>query len=734
MADSQFKFVTLLLLGNGADASTTVTDSGPDKRTVTVLGNAQIDTAQSKFGGASILFDGTGDYLTLNDEPGLQLNTGDFTIEFWVRLNSTAATATIVNKALTTGNSQYRIYFDSTVSKFGAYTRDAASTGNLVCTSPSTATTGVWYHIAFVRSGDNFTLYQDGSPSTVQTRSGALFTSAETVSIAGNSNGGVALNGWLDDIRITKGVARYTASFTPPTAELETGTAPGERYFSSVGLLLHCDGTDASTTFTDKSANAYTVTAVGNAQVDTADSKFGGASALFDGTGDYLTVPNATPINVSDATPTNWTVELWIKLSSAASNVIIAQQATGTGSYPWQLWFESSTNKFGFRGFNAGAGSSYAMQQTGTSTTGVWYHLAGVRDGNTFRFFVDGVANGTATLSGALFSTTQTLSFGAANNGSAPLTGWLDDIRFTKGVARYTGTFTPPAAAHPDGNDILGYIQTPAILGGSAGVLALGGILNRGTISTDAILGGSVGAKLFGSLVYGKVLMPAILGGTPGPKIFGSLVFGKVLMPAILGTPLALGVHDFTSSITNAKITYTMDLITDITTDARVRVPISSWQSTQQVTNQCYLGCVIPACEPWLTTLQTATYFAIQRRVQLDTGEIVESEMARAPIETLQTDQGPRNYTASISGYTPAFASNPSPPTSTDRTLTGVRSISVYDSGVRIRCAIDWLLRPSQRATYGSVSFIVSYINYYVTANTASVDEYMDVGERVETA
>jgi hypothetical protein len=148
--------------------------------------------------------------------------------------------------------------------------------------------------------------------------------------------------------------------------------------------------------------------------------------------------------------------------------------------------------------------------------------------------------------------------------------------------------------------------------------------------------------------------------------------------------------------------------------------------------NANYLACVIPACEPWLGDLEVASHFIISRRVMLDDGSVLESEMYRAPLETVQLDEGPLNQTASISGYTDGYASDDDPDPARDRTLQGIRSISVYESGVRLRCAIDWLLRPAQRAFYGDTSFVVSYINYYVTANTASVDEYMDVGERIE--
>jgi hypothetical protein len=173
-----------------------------------------------------------------------------------------------------------------------------------------------------------------------------------------------------------------------------------------------------------------------------------------------------------------------------------------------------------------------------------------------------------------------------------------------------------------------------------------------------------------------------------------------------------------------------MDLLTDEDADTRVRVPISSWQGTLQTEAANYLSCVVPACTQWLDTIDETTYFIISRRVQLDDGSVLESEMARAPLETVQVDQGPTNHTASLSGYSDAYEVVEDPDEARDRALRGIRSISIYTSGVRLRCAIDWLLRPAQRALYNETSLVVSYINYYVTSYTAGVDEYMDVGER----
>lgn len=196
-----------------------------------------------------------------------------------------------------------------------------------------------------------------------------------------------------------------------------------------------------------------------------------------------------------------------------------------------------------------------------------------------------------------------------------------------------------------------------------------------------------------------------------------------------LGAVRLLCQHDFTPLLTGVTVSqFVMDLVTP---GGLVRVPISSFQATLSSDRQSYAGCVIPACGQWLATLATATEFVVSRRATLPDGRVIEYVMARSPLNTTQIDQGPTNHTASISGYVQAYEPNANPSATFDRYLDGVRSISVYESGIRVRCAIDWLLRPGQRAYYtDAASFIVSYINMYVVQNTASIDAYMDVGER----
>jgi hypothetical protein len=211
--DPDYPNVSLLLHGDGTNGSTSIIDSSPSPKTVTAVGNAQISTAQSKFGGSSIAFDGTGDYLSVPNDGTLQMGSVDFTIEFWIYFNSLSGYQTPFDKGVVsagallmqTGNGDGRI--------------NVYASGSLVFAESTNGSTATWTHYALVRNSGTLKLYRDGT-ETGSVANSTNFNSAETVGIgayASFSPGAYSVNGYIDDLRITK-VARYTANFTPPTA------------------------------------------------------------------------------------------------------------------------------------------------------------------------------------------------------------------------------------------------------------------------------------------------------------------------------------------------------------------------------------------------------------------------------------------------------------------------------------------------------------------------------------
>ena len=201
--------VSLLLHGNGTNGSTTITDSSPSPKTVTPFGNAQISTAQSKFGGASIAFDGAGDYLATNLSINNSFIQNDFTIECWIYVTSTnegGAFGLI-------GNQYFGVRLQSSQDVF--YFNGSSSTPSI--SMGSSLTRGAWNHIAMTKSGTTGYGFVNG----VSTGSTSVVSPSITTSnlhIGFYFNTPFVFAGYIDEFRVTTGIARYTANFTPPTA------------------------------------------------------------------------------------------------------------------------------------------------------------------------------------------------------------------------------------------------------------------------------------------------------------------------------------------------------------------------------------------------------------------------------------------------------------------------------------------------------------------------------------
>lgn len=222
--------------------------------------------------------------------------------------------------------------------------------------------------------------------------------------------------------------------------------------FANVSLLLHMDGTNGSTTFTDSSPNNFTVTPFNQAQISTAQSKFGGASGLFDGASDYLTVPDDVDFAFGTG---DFTIELWARFTVANSGInysLVAQGTAGFTSNAGFFFLRHSSNNLRFIFTDDGTGASgFKICDTPFSpTVNVWYHLAVTRSGTSIRLFIDGVLSNTLTSSAAIFNSTRAVSIAADEVGANGFSGYMDDLRITKGVARYTANFTPPTAPFPD--------------------------------------------------------------------------------------------------------------------------------------------------------------------------------------------------------------------------------------------------------------------------------------------
>jgi hypothetical protein len=224
------------------------------------------------------------------------------------------------------------------------------------------------------------------------------------------------------------------------------GVAGEDEFFDNVVLLAHFNGADGSTTFTDTSLKRHAITANGNAQVDTAQSQFGGASFLpgAGAGGDYLSTPDSADWAFGAG---NFTIEFWVRHTSGAQQVMISQEVDADNR-----WYFQNDNLVGYTFQSRNGGSTQIEINEGTVgfSNDTWYHVALVRNGSGFNIYRGGVSIASGSASITMPDLAAELRIGQRTTASFILLGWMDELRITKGVARYTGNFTPPTKAFAD--------------------------------------------------------------------------------------------------------------------------------------------------------------------------------------------------------------------------------------------------------------------------------------------
>lgn len=418
-------------------------DTGRTAVTITAEGNAQISTAQSKFGGASALFDGTGDRVYGATDYDYVNNS--WTFEAWVyptdSTNKHIMSLSNLAENDLPGLSVYQV--TTTLLVYSGNTTGGWrwNTGNLT----GALTVNGWQHIAVVKDGSVWRVYVNGIQLYSGTPGGTM-NPPDTISFGGMYNGVAAAwqdwPGYIDEARVSKSV-RYTSNFTPATTPFVND--------ADTLLLLHMDGTNGSTVFFDDIGprEAVNITAVGNTQIDTAEAKFGSSSVYFDNNDDVLQIGSNGEFDLGSD---NFTIEGWVKLDGTNPDF----------DHFFGIW--SNTNSL--RTIFVGMDSSnkpvvYYVNSAGTIntniigstslTTGSWYHIAVVGDSTNIRLYVNGQSQGTPQARETLqYASSNSFALGGDYNGGASPTnefnGWIDEFRISS-VARYTSNFTPPASA-----------------------------------------------------------------------------------------------------------------------------------------------------------------------------------------------------------------------------------------------------------------------------------------------
>ena len=262
-----------------------------------------------------------------------------------------------------------------------------------------------------------------------------------STALVGSATASYQLTSLTNGTEYTIRVAAISDAGTGAYSSTVTGTpsaAQTDPDFSSVELLMHMDGTNGGTSFTDSSSNGLTVTAYGNAQTSTAQGKFD-QSLLLDGSGDYLIVTDSS--SVTAAGTGDFTFECWFYNPTGSSTVSNSGTLFQGGTGGPILRYQSSSLSFGI----VGVGYLLSTSQPSDDT---WHHVAVCRDSTSTRLYLNGSQATSGTVSNSLTAITH---YGAHTNAALNWDGYMDDVRITIGVARYTGSsYTVPTAAFPD--------------------------------------------------------------------------------------------------------------------------------------------------------------------------------------------------------------------------------------------------------------------------------------------
>lgn len=234
------------------------------------------------------------------------------------------------------------------------------------------------------------------------------------------------------------------------------GGGPPDPDYASTVLLLSCDGSSGSTTFTDESFVARgNGTANGNTNVSTANPKFGSGGMRLDGIGDFLSFADSADWNFGSGA---FTLEGWFRIDADSVETGIhtfISQWTTPSNRALSLSYNggAATNVINFSVSNNGTGTTFTLSANWTPTGDQYYHIAVDRSGNVWRLYIDGTMVASTTSATTMFDSATTLRIGARDSAGLTdfLKGYVDEIRITKGVARYAsdGGFTVPTAAYP---------------------------------------------------------------------------------------------------------------------------------------------------------------------------------------------------------------------------------------------------------------------------------------------
>lgn len=414
-------------------------DSSANNYTITVSGSVTIQRASpfsptaaystSVIGGSGYFAGTTSDYLSVPANSAFNFGTGDYTIEAWVYIN--ISTGNCIYATGGAGSSdQFTIeaggicYWDYTVG--GSF--------QFMTTNDSFA----WTHLAIARSGTTTRAFKNGVLVSTWSSSTSIGSSVASLFIGMRKDSIYPLLGYMNGLRLVKGTALYTANFTAPTAPLSN--------VSNTSLLTNYVN---GAIFDNAMMNDLQT--VSGAQISTSVKKFGTGSLAFNGTTDYLSNYAQSTMDFGTG---NFTVEGWFYTSNSSTRQeLLGNYRNSTLGYGIGLNVSASRDIVFYLGNTTIAASSGSVW-----TASQWVYFAIVRSGTTVTIYINGTSVATGTSSASISPSGNVTYIGATgtSSGTVPtapqlfFNGYIDDLRFTKGVARYTTNFTPPTAAFPN--------------------------------------------------------------------------------------------------------------------------------------------------------------------------------------------------------------------------------------------------------------------------------------------
>jgi len=447
-----------------------LTDSAAGK-TVT-NNNVTFSGSAYKMGGYSGVFNGSNAYLSLADSDDWDFGSGDFTIDFWVRFSSFSDYQTLFDFGQAWNGYGVVMEYSNVDSQFIIAFGSAGNTDMNFrpSWSPSLNT---WYHVTLARISGVVKAFVDGK----QVGTNYSYTGDITASNYGTTIGRRGdptphyLTGYLDELRISKGIARWTSDFTPPSSPY------------------------------------------GKVATVTSQKKFGTASGEFKGSGEYLSLANSNDFDFGSA---DFTIDFWIYINGSQANDVgiinFGNTQGGPADTNWVIYFQSTTDiRFLTGGRLVGGSTEWDVNISFTGiSTGTWLHLAVVRTGNDYKTFTNGVLGNTVTNSSAIQDINSSLEIGrwVRTARTEYFNGCIDELRISKGIARWTSNFTPPSSPY-EVDTTAPTVSTTSPAGSATGVGVSSAIsatfsedMDSSTITTSTFTLSSSSGSVSGTVSY----------------------------------------------------------------------------------------------------------------------------------------------------------------------------------------------------------------------------------------